>query len=272
MLKSSSLIALFGLFVLAQPGFGQGLLFSLPPDGSWIRYEGTVKQIDQRPDPETGQLKTAAELNWIRHVQIQSVGQETAEFRGTNQPCRWLEIMVRTGVQSEEGLDDGLIGKRVYKVLVPESLIDGKGRDPKGVPVDMLPIIKGFKQHGQIEPKPIRAKAIRVYPTVSLLAHYADPKVELASGNPGAPMKAVTGRQFSGTLTIERRSSRIRNNAKWWVSQEVPFGLVSWQVTQTRESKNITDPRSSFAQISLIEVNMAAAEEGNNAEPIIQDK
>lgn len=273
MLRFSRSVALLALLILAQPCLGQGLLFSLPPDGSWIQYEGEVKQIDQRPDPETGQLKTAAELKWIRHVRIQSVGQETAEFRGTQQPCRWIEISVRTGVQSEEGLDPGIVGTRVYKVLVPESVIDGKGRDPKGVPVDMLPIIKGFKKFGRTgEVRPIRAPAIRIYPQLSLLGQYADPKVELVSGNPGAPLKAVNGKQYSGSMTMERRTSRLKNTAKYWISEEVPFGLVSWEVNLTREAKNITDPRSAFSQVSLVEVKMAAAQEGNDAEAIIQEK
>ncbi|MFK7821099.1 MAG: hypothetical protein AB8G99_20450, partial [Planctomycetaceae bacterium] len=126
--RTALLSTLFGLF-LVQPVLGQGLLFNMPPDGSWISYEGSVKQIDQRPDPETGQLKTAAELNWIRQLTIRSVGQETAEFRGRTQPCRWIEIEAITGVKSETGPDPGLVGTRIYKLLVPESIIARTPRD-----------------------------------------------------------------------------------------------------------------------------------------------
>lgn len=272
-MNRTSLLAAAFTLVLLQPAFGQGLFFNLPPDGSWVSYEGTVKQTDQRPDPETGQLKTAADLNWIRQLTIKSVGSEVAEFRGQSQPCRWIEIIAVTGVKSEIGADPGLVGKRVYKILVPESVIKGVARDTRGVPVDMIPIVKGFKQlRENAEVQPIRAPALRIYPNVSLLAHYSDPKVELATGNPGAPLKAVTGKQLSGGITIERLTSRLTNSAKFWVSNEVPFGLVSWEVTMTREAKGITDPRSSFTQVSTVEVKMAAAQEGNDAEATIPNK
>ncbi|HLQ44301.1 MAG TPA: hypothetical protein VK137_06205, partial [Planctomycetaceae bacterium] len=64
----------------------QGLIWKLPEDGAWVRYEGTYKQIETRAS--TGQADL--EIEWIQHLTIKSVGQVEAEFEGQTVPCRWL--------------------------------------------------------------------------------------------------------------------------------------------------------------------------------------
>ncbi len=260
--------AVLTVVCLPQAAVAQGLLFSIPATGSWVRYEGTVKQTDARPERPEG----VEELSWIRHMTIKSLEPETASWRGTEQPCRWVEIKVITGEPSEAGIDPGPIGARTYKVLIPEAAIDGKPVDPDGIPVSMLPIVRGFKRVGQGQVTPIRAQALRVFPTISLLSNYADPKLEVPAGNPGAPVPVNNARQLSGSVVMESRRNRISNAGKFWLSNDVPFGIVSWTVKVTRESKGLTDPRTAFKQVSLVEVTMSAHEVGQMAEAEIAEK
>ena len=87
-------IALFGLNLGAAPrANAQGLIWKLPADGTWIRYEGTYQQIETRSN--TG--GTDLTIQWIQHLTIKSVGALEAEFEGKTVPCRWLEFKVQTG-------------------------------------------------------------------------------------------------------------------------------------------------------------------------------
>ncbi len=64
---------------LERAANAQGLVLRLPPDGTWVRYEGTFGQTEIRPDTATGKLEIPP---WAEHVTIKSVGSEEAEFRG----------------------------------------------------------------------------------------------------------------------------------------------------------------------------------------------
>ncbi len=264
--------SVFAVLIVPQVASGQGLLFKVPEPGAWVRYEGTVQQWDSLPDPETGEMKRPEKpIEWQRHLHLKCVGQETAKFRGSDVDCRWIEIKVITGVRSELGPDPGDVGSRVYKVLVPSVILDGKGRDARNVPVDFIPIVKGYKRIAGGEVTPIRSKALRIYPLISLLGHYRDAKVLAANGNVGIPA-ANSGTHYSGVLNLERNRSQAQNAATYWVSNEIPFGIAKWEVTVTRKSKDITDPRSSFQETSQIKVQMQAQEVRTDAETEIDQK
>ena len=47
----------------------QGLLWSLPEDGTWVRFEGKLTQTQVNPDAANNQP-----IEWLRHVTIKSVG------------------------------------------------------------------------------------------------------------------------------------------------------------------------------------------------------
>ncbi len=261
--------ALLSVCLMPTTAFSQGLFFKVPRPGDWVRYEGTVKQWDSLPDPESGELKRPeAPIEWQRHLHLKCVGEENAQFRGKTEKCVWLEMKVITGGRSELGPDPGLVGQRIYKVLVPTSVLDGKSRDTKNVPVSMLPIIKGFKRRAG-EVVPIRSKALRVYPLVTLLAHYKDPKSQ--QGSPGIPL-ANSGIEYTGEFKVERKTSQAVNTATYWVSDDIPFGIAKWDVSMKRSTKDIVDPRSSFQESSEIKVEMQAQEIRQDAETEIDEK
>ncbi len=262
-----SLAAMLCSLVYVPSAMGQGLIFNLPAEGNWIRYEGQVTQKDARPERPEG----IEELTWSRHITLRALGSAQGEFRGQTQNCRWIEIEVVTGQPTEGGIDGP---RKIYKVLVPESIIDGKARDSRGVPVAMLPIVKGYKKLGFGEVKPIRAKALQVYPGISLLAHYSDPQVEAPNGIPkgGGNINANSGTQYAGTVTIERNTTKAVNSAKFWVSPQAPFGLVNWTVNMKRFTKDLTDKRADFKMVSEVDVEMTAQEVNQNAEAVIQEQ
>ena len=105
---------------LLSPVEAQGLILQLPPDGTWVRYEGTYTQTEIRPDTALGKLEIPP---WVEHVTIKSVGSEMADYRGASVPCRWIEIKVERGRESEGAIAVGKTGLEIYKVLIPEASV-----------------------------------------------------------------------------------------------------------------------------------------------------
>jgi hypothetical protein len=87
--RALNLLSLAILVLAGSVANGQGLIFHLPEDGKMVEYEGTLTQGTSAEDE--------APLTWTCELTIKSVGREDAEFQGTSQPCRWLEIKVLTG-------------------------------------------------------------------------------------------------------------------------------------------------------------------------------
>lgn len=80
-----------GFVILSSlcPATAQGLILNLPKkDGAWVRYEGTVKQVEFRPDAAEGDIS----MEWIQQLTIKSVGSETATFRGKQIPSAGLKL------------------------------------------------------------------------------------------------------------------------------------------------------------------------------------
>ncbi len=148
------MLSLAGLVILGslRSATAQGVILTLPKqDGAWVRFEGTVKQVEFRPDAAEGDIT----MEWIQQLTVKSVGTETAAFRGKQVPCRWIEIKVVTGKPSESGIEAGPVGERIYKVLVPEERVVGQLADGGKIPFSFLDVIKGFrKTGGQVSPLP----------------------------------------------------------------------------------------------------------------------
>lgn len=245
------------LTLLPATCVAQGLIYNLPEPGSYVIYEGDVTQVEARPNTPEG----SEELKWIRRMTITAFGTERATYRGREEDCQWIEIEVTTGVRTETGPERGLVGARVYKVLVPKSAVVGTPRDSRGVHVSMLPIVKGYKRLGQGETKAIRAGALRIYPSISMLAHYRDPQ-NAGANDPGVAFGAIQATKYLGSVNMERRTSRTTNSAEYWISKDVPFGLARWKVNVTRDVKGQTDDRAAFKQVSRLTIEMKAQEKG----------
>jgi hypothetical protein len=258
--------SLAGLVILGslRSATAQGLILNLPKkDGAWVRFEGTVKQVEFRPDAAEGDIT----LDWIQQLTIKSVGAETAAFRGKQVPCRWIEIKIVTGKASESGIEAGPVGERIYKVLVPEERVVGQLADGDKIPFSFLDVIKGFrKTGGQVTPVP--PGGLQVFPLIAPVMHYE--AVEVAGGeNEEIPLPggAVKTKKFKAKRTIESSTERSVNEAEIWRGDgnTVPFGLVRWTTKTLLERKDSTSPRQGYKPLTQTTVEMTAHEWGNGA-------
>lgn len=261
-------IALISLLTLgASTAHAQGVILRLPADGAWVRYEGSYQQAEIRPETATGKVEIPA---WLEHVTLKSVGSEDAEFRGETVKCRWLEVKVERGRESEGKIDTGLTGLEIYKFLVPESAVVADATDAAGVPVSFLPIIKGFRKIGAGEPKPLTEAAVRLYPLAVLLAYVREFNVEEKGVDPGVGLGAVQADKLVGVLNQERPSSRTQVEAAVWASPDVPFGIAAWSAKITRSVKDDRDARENFRPIAEVIVELKARESGMDAKSEIE--
>lgn len=238
----------------------QGLIYNLPEDGTAVEYEGTItlSSGDQDPNP----------LEWTSELSIKSVGREDAEFQGSVQPCRWIEIKVITGKSEAAGIDPGPVGSRIYKFLVPESKIVADRNDQDGIPNDVIPMVKGFRRLGENAIKEIRSPGLVMYPTICLLANYDNPETIASSDIPEilAQGVSVTAKRMKGVAVQERPESRSTNTGEYWVSKDVPFGLARWVVSVTTEEKETTAARSEFRIVQTRQTDMKLKRIRQNAE------
>ena len=245
-----------------QSASAQGLIWELPEDGKSIHYSGTYKHTEERPDSSEGALT----LQWDRQLWIKSVGTETARFKGQEVPCRWIEIKVVTGKPTDEGIDPGLVGARVYKVLVPEPAIRGQLLDDQQIPVAAIPIIRGFRRFGESDVKAIESGILQVYPLITFIPHLRAMDQAEGTVDPQVQLGAIEAVQFSGLEKVESRTTRTTTEVTLWRSKDVPFGLAKWEITVRRERKDINDPRTEFKAASSIEIKMQADRVDEQAE------
>jgi hypothetical protein len=264
------LIFLTGLLAL---GFGetaraQGLILNLPKDGAWVRFEGTVKQVEFRPEAPEGDIS----MEWIQHLTIKSVGREEAVYNGKKVPCRWVEIKILTGKPSESGVETGPVGERIYKLLVPEVRVVGAIADAEKIPFSFLDIVKGYRKiAGNVTPIPLVGGgegAFQAYPLVGPLMHFDT--IEPAGGDeqvqvPGGTIKA---KKFKARRVIESPTVRTTCEAEFLRCdpEAIPFSLAKWTTKTTIERKDSTAARTTaFKQATQVNVEMSAHEWGTGA-------
>ncbi len=266
MYRFTSQCCLIALLIVAAPNtvYAQGLIWSIPEDGAGVEYEGTISYITVRTDIAEGTetIKKARELS------IKSVGRKTVQIDGVDEVCRWIEIKVVTGTAGAAGIDPGPVGSRIYKILVPESKIIDTPVDADSIPNIVLPIVEGWRRSGEAGVRIINSKAISFYPTICQLAHYPQPQVVAASETVQvvAPNQTIKGKHLKGRLVMERRESRSTNDADFWVSDQVPFGLARWEGTVTREQKESTATRDKFLEVTTTTCEMSLRAVLKNAE------
>jgi hypothetical protein len=263
MFRTFAVAFVTSLFVL-QGGFAsaQGLIWKLPEDGKWIRFEGQYSQIEARPNNPKGNLT----ITWIQHVTIKSVGTAMGEFEGEQVLCRWLEFKIQTGKARQGAIATGPVGERIYKVLVPEKAIIGKTKDAEGIPVMYLPIVDGYRKTNEKDPTPKKLKhgVFNLFPVVSLVRHhkeFEEPIPDSVTVN----NTDVDVLVYRATIQQESLTEKVAHETKLFRTDEMPFGVARWIVKITHERKAQIDGRSDFAFQSEITVNMSAVQTGEDA-------
>lgn len=263
MFRAGWLLLLVGAFGnLERTADAQGLVLRLPPDGTWVRYEGTFGQTEIRPNTATGKLEIPP---WAEHVTIKSVGSEEADFRGEKTMCRWIEIKIERGREADGKIETGTTGLEIYKVLVPETLVTAEPKSADGVPASFTPIVKGVRQVGKGMPRNLEMGALKLYPLAVVLGYCRDFAVAEQGVDPEVGLPDVKADVLTGTTTIERPSSKTELESKVWASEQVPFGVAAWTSKITRSIKDDQEPRENFRPLTEVTVSMKARETGTNA-------
>ncbi len=270
-----SLACVVGL-VIAAPCQAQGLIWSLPQDGAWVRYQGDYTQLVRRPNSTEGDLN----LTWRRYLTIKSVGQieVTVEGEADPVPCRWIEIKVETGEVREGLIDAGPGGVRIYKLLVREDAIQGTLThdipDVGTIFVSYIPLVQGttmqdgmqvavgpgWRKLGELPAEPIEGEVFQLYPAVSLLRHYHQLEEQ---GNPQTvqtPLGDGQATEYEGTLQMETSAHRSTNTAEIFRCDIVPFGVLRWTASTTTEKKVTVQPRDMFEETVQISEEMSLIE------------
>ncbi len=270
-LTRHSLILLCAALVaggLSSAARAQGLILNLPKDGAWVRFEGTVKQVEFRPEAPEGDIS----MEWIQHLTLKSVGREEAVYNGKKVPCRWVEIKVLTGKPSESGVETGPVGERIYKILVPEVRVVGAVADAEKIPFSFLDIVKGYRKiAGNVTPIPLAGGgegAFQAYPLVGPLMHFDT--IEPAGGDEQVqvPGGAIKAKKFKARRVIESPTVRTTCEAEFWRCgpEAIPFALAKWTTKTTIERKDSTAARSTaFKPATQVNTEMSAHEWGTGA-------
>lgn len=243
----------------------QGLIWSLPEDGRYVTYSGSY----QLTDVQAGTKNEDVNTSWERSLTIKSVGSADADFKGKSTNCRWIEFKLIDAKTEDDQPVPGPVGEVIYKVLIPESGVVGNVEDANKLFVNHIPIVRGYRKIGAGQVEPISTGALQVYPVLTLLMHYREVTSE---GDENVNVNNIqTAEKLTAEKTVESREIRIINKATMWRSNEVPFGLVKWDVAQVREQKSVTDPRSNFSKISEVKTSMLLNESGDGAQSDLPD-
>ena len=258
-------LAIAACFSLAPIAQAQGLLWSLPADGTEVIYGGTMTQTDTRNE---GQELT---MSWDRQLVIRSVGTQQATVNEKQVPARWIEFELKTGKRTEQGIETGPAGTRVYRLLVPESAITGKPADERGIPHAFLPIIEGYEKIGDQPPRKLTSGAFETFPVLANLMNYKANEIEAAGEESvTVPAGEFNATKYTAGASVESPSVQSVNKATIFVAEEMPFGLVRWTTTTTRSIKDPNQPRDAFAAAAKITTEMEARAINENASATLQ--
>lgn len=264
LLRCLTLIAALAAALANHSASAQGLLWNLPAeDGTEVRFEGTYRQTEARPDSNEGNL----EIEWIQHLTVKSVGKEDGQWNGETVPCRWIEIKIQTGKSRNGVINTGSVGERIYKVLVPEAAITGKIKDEEGLPVSYIPIVKGWRKLSDKDPTPreIKSSTLQVYPVIAHVRHYKNMTEAELPETVQVGMQSVEAKKLRGSMELESRLSRVSHECELYRSDDVPFGLARWTAKIIQEEKTAVDVRTEFKLASEITIDMTARYIGTGA-------
>ena len=184
---------LLSLFAFAEEPKSAALLETLPPDGTWITYNGNIKINGQEALP-----------TWT----ARSVGQTFA----MGKMCRFIEL--------EQTCDAPQVGNAIWRLVVPEDEF-GEGKDPLGKAVKIW-----FKleknEPAEVESvqaqDPIFAMIIQG-PKQNLKAEAAKEKINWQMGDLECSV-------ISGKNELELGAAKFEMIHRVFRHKEVPFGLA----------------------------------------------
>ena len=251
---------------MLQTVAAQGLVWNLPESGTWARYAGEYRQVTVRPTSTEGDLT----LQWQCLLEIRCLERTTAEWKGEQVSCVWLELESQIGQQVDGQLETGPGSVRLYKILVPEQEVIGKAFFDLPIPRAYLPVVQGYRKIGEGDVQPLQGNVFQTFPVLSQVLINEQAKiagedtVTVQAGSADAP-REIAATRIENSTVIQELSSRSTNNTTLWISDEIPFGSVRWIVRTERETKTLVDTRDLFKKHSEFSVEMNLVQTGSDA-------
>jgi hypothetical protein len=223
-----------------------GLVYQLPPDGAWVRFDlrhrGTLK-VEFPPDAKAPEaLKNAPPLPYegSGSLTLSSVGR--AEVNGETH--RWLELKVDVEVsgrlptpQKPEGADHKEQRHIVLKLLVPERRL-AAGEDP------LAHVRRLYFKDGERQPELVEDDKAKQYEIDRFRPLFPEPAAKAAT-SPGQVLS--TRHKELGRLTCDKLAFQsdyagplARGRRGWWswsgehevwLSEKTPFGVAALKLT-----------------------------------------
>jgi hypothetical protein len=202
-----------------SPIRGDGLLYSLPADGTWCTYAVKSSFLSTK----TGE-KEPMTIEGV--LTLASVGKKTVK----GEKCRWLEIVIELTLPKGKNL------KSIFKGLIPEKYL-AKGENPSGR------WLKGWVQLGDGEPQALTPELL-ANPSMKLNLFVSGPlqgtkplekkaietglgKLTCAGGSGVFVLKGGSTMVENGKVTVRDATIHVQN----YFHEKAPFG-VAWSRMQ----------------------------------------
>ena len=238
----SLLLAAVGLMFLSDRAGADGLIYRLPPDGSWAIYRSEQHAEHQLTVPPGVELAERARATLPKtavvtgFLVLRSVGVEQVDGR----PCRWIEIehavqmagQTASGAEAERGERQILL-----KLLVPEGRL-APGQDP------FKHVLRMRFKDGRREAETIEDPRRRQYELDRFRPLFPEPAadgrrhaaldVAPSPTLPSMKCEPLTFRsKYTGPLAAGRGRWSYEGEHRLLLCDAVPFGVAALEFTST---------------------------------------
>ena len=207
--------ALVLLMLFPAATVAEGLIYHLPEDGAWVRFEVNGKGI--APD---GTVKVTVEGTQT----ISSVGQSVVN----NGQCRWIELQTQMTFQ-RTGAEAGNLNE-VIKLLIPEKYLT-KGENPRDH------VLKAYKAASAETIRELDLKGNDAREIQSLDESFHAPLKDISP----LPAMAIKTKQQSWTcegFKSETASEGTIFRTETRINKQAPFGVVTYKYEKVRRRNN----------------------------------
>jgi len=238
--------------------FADGLIFQLPPDGTWVRFENRISgevSISAASAPETELQQQKVDV--LRTLKLSSVGKVNRH----RQQCRWIELI-------SESSGTGPVGRHVLKLLIPEDRLQ-RGQDPFAHSVRTFFNPKEADQALGPQDPSIAEGFNRIQYEIDRFRPVFPPPLEMAQSRHGETVRVgeVEWTDCEVVTGIHRYDGPLAADGRWVFESKVtlilhpnaPFGVVSMTVdTDSTEYSTAVTRVTSVSKILLAAIGTNA--------------
>jgi hypothetical protein len=230
------------IVLLPAAASAEGLLYRLPEDGHWVRF-----QIDGAAVEADGK-----QITLVGTVTMSSVG--TVEIEG--QQHRWIEIVVEAKRAGEPFTD-------IDKLLIPEQQL-AKGKEP------LKHVVKAWHKHSMIDGaerqiEDLSGPGARYLKKLNPMLHGPfDAAKELAAVSIDGKLGELDCKGITASEKIEQDGGfTIDSTYSLRLHDKAPFGVVAWEA----DMKVVQDGQA----LGTMNSKLKLVDFGNDAKSVIPD-